>query len=309
MAVKNLLDFSRVDVVAATDDQVLGAVDDEVETVLVAIAEVAGVQPAAAQRGLGRLRLPAVTLHDVVAADEDLADVVLARRQWLVVLAADAHLHAPDGLADRERPAIARAVERGRATGLGQAIALEYVGAVFRLERAHHFLGQRCAAGNRPPERRQVPAADVELGQRVQHRRHAGDDGDVVALDGVKHRTRREPGQDAEAGAVANAHVDDGGQAEDVKERQHGQEDVVRPRSEELARDCAVHVQQEMRELGAFGLTGRSAGVDEYGRVIGVARNSLAAGLGERRAADQFGESRRAIRHDALVAGQVQRHP
>ncbi len=141
MAVKDLLDLPRVDVVAAADDQVLGPVDDEVEAVLVAVTEVAGVQPAAAQGSLGRLRLASVALHDVVAADQDLADVVPTRRQRLVALAADAHLHAPDRLADRQRPAIAGPVERRRAAGLRQAVALEYRDAVLGLERAHDVLG------------------------------------------------------------------------------------------------------------------------------------------------------------------------
>jgi len=46
MAVEHLLHLTRVDVVTAADDQVLQAVDDEEEAVLVDIAEVTGGEPA-----------------------------------------------------------------------------------------------------------------------------------------------------------------------------------------------------------------------------------------------------------------------
>ena len=52
VVVERLLDLPRVDVVAAADDHVLHAVDDEEVAVLVAVAEVAGVEPAA-PHGLG----------------------------------------------------------------------------------------------------------------------------------------------------------------------------------------------------------------------------------------------------------------
>jgi hypothetical protein len=51
--VQHLLDLARVDVVAAADDEVLLAVDDEQVAVLVGVAEVAGVEPAVLER-LGR---------------------------------------------------------------------------------------------------------------------------------------------------------------------------------------------------------------------------------------------------------------
>jgi hypothetical protein len=77
VAEQDLLDLARVDVVAAADDQVLLAVDDEQVAVVVAVGEVAGVEPAALERLRGLLGLVVVALHDVVAADDDLADVLL----------------------------------------------------------------------------------------------------------------------------------------------------------------------------------------------------------------------------------------
>jgi len=49
VGIEDVLDLARVDVVAAADDQVLLAVDDEVEAVLIAESEIPGVKPAAGE--------------------------------------------------------------------------------------------------------------------------------------------------------------------------------------------------------------------------------------------------------------------
>src|SRR5581483_10869408 len=86
VGIEHLLDLARIDVEAAPDDQLLLPVDDEEEAVLVDVAHVAGVEPAALERLGGGGRLLEIALHDVVAADHDLADAVLAGRKRLVVL-------------------------------------------------------------------------------------------------------------------------------------------------------------------------------------------------------------------------------
>ena len=96
MLVEHLLDLARVDVVAAADDQVLLAVDDVEVAVLVGAGHVAAVEPAAAHRLRGRLGLLPVALHDVVAADQDLADLALLDR--VVALVDHPHLYAFDRL-------------------------------------------------------------------------------------------------------------------------------------------------------------------------------------------------------------------
>src|SRR5688500_20257912 len=65
MRVEDLLHLARVDVEAAADDEVLLALDDVEEVVGVEAADVAGVQPAVAQRPRGLLREPVVAAHDV----------------------------------------------------------------------------------------------------------------------------------------------------------------------------------------------------------------------------------------------------
>src|SRR5579884_2165271 len=88
MAQQHLLDLARVDVAAARDDHVLRAVAQGQEAVRVHIAEVAGMQPAAAQRlGIGGRVLP-IALHDAIALGHDLAD--LAGRQFMVIVVDDA---------------------------------------------------------------------------------------------------------------------------------------------------------------------------------------------------------------------------
>src|SRR4029453_15910993 len=74
--VEHLLELPRVDVVAAANDQLLLAVDDEEVAVLVDAPDVAGPKPAIGGQDLsGGLRSAPVARHHVVAADGDLADL------------------------------------------------------------------------------------------------------------------------------------------------------------------------------------------------------------------------------------------
>src|SRR5690606_16378585 len=117
---EDLFDLARVDAEAAADDHVLGPVDDRVIAVGVAGGDVTGAEPAVAHH-LGRgLRAAVVALHDVVAADRDLAGALALDR--LPVGVDELHLHAPDGGADRA--GLGRAaglVEARHRGGLGQA--------------------------------------------------------------------------------------------------------------------------------------------------------------------------------------------
>ena len=70
---QRLLDLDRGDVLAAGDDHVLEAVAQLDVAVRVHDAEVAGVEPAALERLLGRLLVAVVADHHVVAAHDDLA--------------------------------------------------------------------------------------------------------------------------------------------------------------------------------------------------------------------------------------------
>ena len=81
MLVERDLDLDARDVLAAGDDDVLGAVLDLDVTVGMLDREIAGVHPAAAE-GLGRrLRVLEVAEHHRVAADHDLAHGLAVVRQ------------------------------------------------------------------------------------------------------------------------------------------------------------------------------------------------------------------------------------
>src|SRR5690348_12157858 len=75
MLVDDLFDLARVHVESAADDHVLLPVHDVEIAVLVDSGQVAGLEPAAGDR-LGRgARVAPVSLHHVVTADDDLADL------------------------------------------------------------------------------------------------------------------------------------------------------------------------------------------------------------------------------------------
>src|SRR5215210_3104728 len=75
--------LARIDVGAAGNDQILGAVLEGEITVSVESADVAGMQPPAAQRLRARLRIAPIAGHDDVAAAEDFAE--LANRQHAIL--------------------------------------------------------------------------------------------------------------------------------------------------------------------------------------------------------------------------------
>ena len=143
--VERLLDLARVDVVAAADDQVLLAVDDEEVAVLVLLGHVAGEEPAVGDGLLGLLLLAPVALHHVLAPDRDLADLALL--DVLAVVVDQLHLDAAHRHADRARLALdVGLVERGDRRGLGEPVALEHDAVEGLLELLHHLDRHRRAA-------------------------------------------------------------------------------------------------------------------------------------------------------------------
>src|SRR3954453_12167023 len=99
VAVEDVLDLARPDLVARRVDLVLLAVDEVEPAVVVHEADVAGPQGAAGQGVLGLLGLLPVARHDLRTARDELAD--LARREVLAVLADDAHDGVEHRHADR----------------------------------------------------------------------------------------------------------------------------------------------------------------------------------------------------------------
>src|SRR6266436_3347980 len=90
VGVEDLFDLVRVDVESAADDQVLLALDDEEEAVLVEPAHVPGMQPPGPHRPRRLLRVAVVADHDAPPADADLAH--LARGEPAVKIVQDRDL-------------------------------------------------------------------------------------------------------------------------------------------------------------------------------------------------------------------------
>ena len=94
MGQDGVLHLDRGDVLAAPDDDVLGAVLDQDVAFLVESGHVAGVEPAVAD-GRGRcLRVAVVALHHHVRPDHDLADLFTVRSDVGAILVDDPQAHA-----------------------------------------------------------------------------------------------------------------------------------------------------------------------------------------------------------------------
>src|SRR5437016_482242 len=145
---QDLLNLSRIDVVAGTQDQVLLAVYDGEISVLVHLRDVAGQEPSVLQDRRRLLRLVPISLHHLRTPDRELAD--LARRDLAGCIFRvhelrvrvgerdpDAFLHDPiDRVAVRDR---------GR---FREAIAFDDSSAGRGLELLPHLVRERCRAGN-----------------------------------------------------------------------------------------------------------------------------------------------------------------
>src|SRR3954447_2066868 len=99
---QHLLDLTRIDVRAARDDHVLGPIFQRDVTVRIEHADIARVQPAAAQRLRGRIGIFPVARHDHVAAANDLTG--LAGRQRVVLRVRNLHVEARVGAPRRAEP-------------------------------------------------------------------------------------------------------------------------------------------------------------------------------------------------------------
>ena len=187
------LDLGAVDVLAAADDHVLLAVDDVVEAGLVAIAEVAGAEPAAAERRLGGLGIVPVAGDDVRPADPDLADLALG--DVVAVVVDDAHVGGRRRAGRRCRGGRGSRRRRWRSprwwsrSGRSRCRARPWPGTARRCVRI------RSGGTGAPPEA--TPISEVMsraraargLQQLAHHDRHAGDAGQPVRLD-QPHRPR-----------------------------------------------------------------------------------------------------------------------
>src|SRR5262245_55045713 len=96
---QQLFDLARIDVEAATDDEITPTTAERVVAVGCADAEVAGLEPTVLERGGRRLRAPPISREKVRRANLYFADFVVG--EYLAVVADDARGHTgerrPDG--------------------------------------------------------------------------------------------------------------------------------------------------------------------------------------------------------------------
>jgi hypothetical protein len=90
VSIENILDLTKVNVLAAGDNQVFFAIHNEEIPILIEIADVAGVAPPASQCISGRLGIHPISLHHRRAAHHNLSP--LASREGAIVIINDAIL-------------------------------------------------------------------------------------------------------------------------------------------------------------------------------------------------------------------------
>jgi hypothetical protein len=294
VAQQDFLHLARIDVAAAADDQVFGAILQREEAVGVEHADVAGVQPTAAQGARGRLGVPPVAAHHRVAAHQHLA-ALAGKKQPVVGIAND---DLDDGLRRAHRR---EALLEAQVSGLGvarlaqrgdghRALALAVDLRELVAENRHRPLAvldvHRPAAVD---DRLQVAGVGAcgggAVDQAAHHRRRReqrgarmrGDQGEnLVRLETAARgndllRRRRDVRQDVHPGAVRHRRrVDDAvvlGDAVDVDE-------VARRHREQVA----------VTEHRALRPAGGAAGIEQPGGVFGRAgRDRRRFGGGELR--------------------------
>jgi len=282
MAVDDVFELAGIDVVAGGDDHALDALREVDEAVLVHLAEIAGVQPDApvvvtAER-VGRFgRVVHVAEHDRGTADADFALEVGV--EFLRGAGPDdLIIGVGEGHADGAHAVVVLRRETAGRHALGQAVALaDLDGRAVRVQKIVHLFLEL--------DREAVAAAEhalqaAEIGvlqffraqQRLEERRHAGDDVgllfdeqvrvglDVEARDENAARAADERGMDADAESEAVEHGHDG---EHLEPRDGGE---AAGRDGLQAESVEVHVAEQDALRGA----GRAAGVEDGGAVVGL---------------------------------------
>ncbi len=173
----------------ANTDQVADAVDDPEITIAVHLGQVAGVEPAIAQRLLGLFGPAPVALHHLRSADHQLADWPGLSSRPLRGCTMRASVPGR-GMPMAAHLALAKeGVGVGHRAGLGQAIALHQPPLGQLLKTLLHFDGQRAGPADAGLDAGDLIVAHVgELVDGRVHRRHTGEQGGMMAADGLQDR-------------------------------------------------------------------------------------------------------------------------
>ena len=292
MAQQRFIDLARGDVLAALDDQLLDAAGDEEEAVGVAVAEVAGAQPAVGgeARG-GGVGILVVAAHHVRTADRDLAGDAVGHRLQRGV---DHPRFAARGLA--HRPELApRRIERVREAWrhrFGQPHRLDHAKAEFALE-ALQVLGR---------QRRRRRPTEADSGQRVErrclgleqerhHRRHHVEPAAALVDRPAPVAGNREPRRHHQAAARCQRRQHRHREGVDVVERHHREHPIIGPQSVLGDDGLRVGRQVGLGQHHALGLAGGARGVHQQRQRVGgrLCRPALRRGLALARQHERVG--------------------
>ena len=267
LLVQQELDLLWIDVVAAGDDEVLGAADDGDVAVGALRGEVAGDEEAVRAEFLRSLfRHVPVALEDVAALDLD--DAHLAGRHRPSRLGVrDAQVHAGQRQADGAGAALA-VIRVGRVhVGFGHAVALEDSFARPCFERAMRFRQQRRRAGDEQAHMRGQLPIKARIGQQARvegrhahHRRRLRHRRDQVVHVEAGQEDNRAAGQQDRLGGDE--------QAARVENRQRVQKHVVAGEAPRFHKRLGVRKKIVMRQHGALRTAGRAGGVKESSEIV-----------------------------------------
>src|SRR5690606_15987638 len=265
MRAHDVLDLVRVRVGSGYEDPVLLAVDDVAVAALVHARNVAGTQPAVADRLRGFLRPLPVAAHDLRSAHAQLTD--LAARQVSAVVVLYRHVGRWNRQADR--PVVLGEIERidaYRGRGFGEPVGLGERAAGDLLPALGDRALYRHAAAEGQVQRGEVePLEARRVEQPVEQRIDPGERAEAPLAefrDETLH-VARVGDQDAVATDLHEGQAVRG-QREDVIQRQRGDDDFL-ALAHQPADPCGglLHVRDHvaMGQLGALGDAGGSAGV------------------------------------------------
>ena len=293
------LDLARADLVAAGLDQVgRAAADDPPVAVGRARADVAGEEPAVADRLRGRVGAVEVAAEDVRAAHGDLADrLVVGLLHVGAVVGHQAHLDARERHADVAGPARRVGAHRRVHQRLREPVALDDLLARQLLDPGEDGGGQRRAARHEDARGAQ-PLGDriVALGllrDPVVHRRDAEQHRRAVAQRG-RGGGGLEAAEVAQLAAPAQRAEDADHEPVDVEQRQPVREHVLAGPVPGVGERVEVGAHAAAREHGALGPAGRAARVDDQRRVLVAPLRARAGRRRGRRGRRRRGGRRRA---------------
>ena len=265
MRIEHRLDLRRIDVEARTDDHFLGAADD-MEAIAVEAREIAGIEPALRIDRLGReIGGAVVAAHHVAAAYVKLADLAVADRD--TVDRPDAGLDARQQRSNRLIAAWcieAHAGYSGRA--LGDAVAVGKRQPELALDTRLQVEVERRAGHRDQPQRSTLELLEARHGLVFQQALigggHAVEDGDSLFGDRLRQRRRLVAGD--EAGRRANhQHHDQERDADDMRDRQHDVDLVVRIHPTEMRGGLRADQKIVMGQHHSLWRAGRARRVDQ----------------------------------------------